>query len=124
MKSKRPVNLDLTTYRFPRMAIVSILHRVSGVVLFLALPLLLWALHQSLESQQSFEALQQCLQSPLAIIVVWVILMAALFHLLAGVRHLLMDMGHFEGLTASKVTATVLLGLTLVLIILTGVWLW
>jgi succinate dehydrogenase / fumarate reductase cytochrome b subunit len=124
VKDTRPVNLDLTKFRFPRMAIVSILHRISGVVLFISLPILLYLLHQSLASQHSFLQIQDMLMNPLIKIVIWGILAATAFHLVAGVRHLLMDLGYFESLSASKATATLVFVLSIVLIALVGVWLW
>ena len=55
MQTKRPVNLDLSTIRFPLPAIISILHRITGIWLFLALPFLLVMLRGSLESIQSLQ---------------------------------------------------------------------
>jgi succinate dehydrogenase / fumarate reductase cytochrome b subunit len=124
VKKQRPVNLDLTKYRFPRMAIVSILHRISGVMLFVFLPFLLYILHQSLLSQTHFDAVYTQLGTPLFKIVLWLVLCAVFFHLLAGVRHLIMDLGFFEELKTAKNTATLVFVVFLISIILTGVWLW
>ena len=54
MKDKRPINLNLMTIKFPITAITSILHRASGVFVFLAVPLLLWCLQYSLASPMHF----------------------------------------------------------------------
>jgi succinate dehydrogenase / fumarate reductase cytochrome b subunit len=54
---KRPKNLNLFTIRLPVNAIISILHRMSGMVLFLVLPALLWTLSQSVQSEVSYTAL-------------------------------------------------------------------
>ena len=121
---KRPVFLDLTKMRFPPTAIVSILHRVSGVLLFLLLPFALHLLHCSLVSEDSFETLQQWLQQPLPAFALWVMLCAAGFHLLAGIRHMLMDCGLGEGLCAAKFSAYLLIALEVVVMVLAGVWLW
>ena len=72
---------------------VSILHRVSGVVLFLAVALMLWVLDMSLASEQSFQSLKECLSSPIAQIVIWAALAALAYHIVAGIRHLIMDLG-------------------------------
>ena len=55
---KRPINIDVFRYRYPVTAIVSVLHRISGVVIFLFLPFLLWLLDRSLASETHFQQLQ------------------------------------------------------------------
>lgn len=75
------------------MAIISILHRISGVLIFLFIPAMLYILHQSLLSQEQLISLQECLQHPVSKLVIWVLLAAVIFHLLAGIRHLVMDLG-------------------------------
>lgn len=124
MKQKRPVNLDLTQYRFPRMAIVSILHRISGVLIFIFLPFMLYILHQSLISQTHFDSLHAELMKPMLKIILWLALGAVFFHLIAGIRHLIMDLGFFESLRAGKTTATLVIIFSAIFIILIGVWLW
>ena len=124
MKPDRPVNLNLFKFKYPPMAIVSILHRISGFVLFLFVPLLLYVLHQSLISQESFLAIVQCLQSPVMKLLMWVLLASVIYHLLAGIRHMMMDLGFAESLEAGRITAITVLVLTALLIILAGVWLW
>lgn len=91
MNSQRPVNLDLRTIKLPVTAYTSILHRISGVILFLGLVVLLYGLDMSLASEESFEELKACLASPLAKLVIWGLLSALLYHLVAGIRHLFMD---------------------------------
>ncbi|MDG2019067.1 MAG: succinate dehydrogenase, cytochrome b556 subunit [Porticoccaceae bacterium] len=93
MKTKRPVNLDIGSIKLPITSYVSILHRVSGVVLFFAVALLLCVFDASLESEQSFQSLKECFSSPLAQFVIWAVLAALAYHLIAGVRHLIMDCG-------------------------------
>lgn len=124
MTSNRPVNLSLTQFKFPIAAIVSILHRISGVLLFLALPVLLYTLSHSLQSDDAFAQVVQYMRSPVALFFAWVILSATLFHLLAGIRHLMMDLGLGEGLKAGQFTAISVIVLTAIGAILMGVWLW
>lgn len=124
MNKKRPVNLDLTKFRFPLPAITSILHRVSGVVLFLATPLLLWLLERSLESAESFGALQGALAQPLWKLVLLALLAALLYHLVAGVRHLLMDLHIGDSLEGGRMGARIILGVSVAVVALMGVWLW
>ncbi len=124
MKKQRPKNLNLLTIRFPIPAIASILHRISGFVLFLFIPLLLRALYLSLASQESFDNLCQLLTSPFAKFMLWCVLSAFIFHFIAGIRHLLMDIGIGEELKSGKLSAIITIGMATALIILTGVWLW
>jgi succinate dehydrogenase / fumarate reductase cytochrome b subunit len=121
---KRPVNLDLTTIKFPVPAIASISHRISGIALFFAMPFLLWALDRSLSSPEAFEQVRALMTTPLASLISWLILAALLFHLLAGIRHLVMDMGWGESLQAGRRSAIALFAVFAVLIILAGVWIW
>ena len=98
MKDNRPVNLDIGTIKLPITAYASILHRISGVVLFFAAGILLWMLDASLASEESFQSLKQNLAHPLLKLIFWGILVALGYHLLAGVRHLIMDFGIGETL--------------------------
>lgn len=124
MKNQRPVNLDLSTIKFPITAIVSILHRISGVFLFAGVAVLLWMLDASLASEAQFRALGEALAQPLWQIVIWVVLAALAYHLAAGVRHLLMDCGLGESLEGGRLGAYLVLAATAILVILAGVWLW
>lgn len=126
MKS-RPRNIDLATlsqYRFPLTAIASILHRISGVLLFLFIPFLLWMFSQSLDSQYSFAQIQSCFGSVCARLLIWIFLSALLYHLIAGIKHLLMDIGFFESEVLAKSASMVVMILAAVMIVLAGVWLW
>ena len=124
MTKNRPVNLQLTTIRFPITAIVSILHRGSGVILFLLIPVLLWTLDRSLESQASFNHISELLANPLLKIVIWSLLAALAYHLVAGIRHLFMDWGFGESREGAIRSAYFILVIAVVLIILAGVWVW
>ncbi len=124
MKSKRPVNLDLTTVKFPLTAITSIIHRLSGVVLFICIPLLLGYLSCSLASADSFSAVMSSLQTTWGRLISWIVVMAILYHLVAGIRHLFMDVGLGETKGSSKVTAIIMLVVFVILAILSGVFIW
>ena len=110
--------------KFPLPAIISILHRISGVVLFLFLPLFLYLLHQSLISHESYVALQALLNRPLLKLLLWLALAAVIFHLFAGIRHLMMDLGFAESLEAGRVSAMLVMVLSVLFILLAGWWLW
>ncbi|MGD8177067.1 succinate dehydrogenase, cytochrome b556 subunit [Marinimicrobium sp. ARAG 43.8] len=124
MKNQRPVNLEISTIKFPITAIVSILHRMSGVVLFAGVAVLLWLLDASLASEEQFVALQEALTRPLWQFIIWAVLAALAYHLVAGVRHLIMDCGIGESLQGGRLGAVIVVVLSLVLIVLAGVWVW
>ena len=122
MSKKRPVNLDLTTFHYPPMAIVSILHRISGVVLFMLLPFLLYLLGQSLSSPLQFSHVFA--PGGLAKILIWVYLAALSYHFIAGVRHLIMDLGFGDTLAQGRCSAYSVLLLFVIVAVVLGVLLW
>jgi succinate dehydrogenase / fumarate reductase cytochrome b subunit len=121
---KRPVNLDLTTMAFPPMAIVSILHRISGVMLFLLLPVMLYWLSVSLRDVSAFTDVQLWLANPYYKAVLWLFLASAWFHLIAGIRHMVMDLGVGESLCAGRSTAMTILVLGVLGAVVLGIWIW
>ena len=124
VNSQRPVNLDLRTIKLPITAYTSILHRVSGVILFLGIVIVLFALDKSLASEEGFAEVQACLASPLAKLIIWGLLSALLYHLVAGVRHLIMDLGVGESLEGGKLGSKIVIAVSAVVIVLAGVWIW
>ncbi|MEQ3762389.1 MAG: succinate dehydrogenase, cytochrome b556 subunit [Alcanivorax sp.] len=124
MNSNRPKNLDLTTIELPLPAKASILHRISGFALFFAVAFMLSALGSSLESEQSFAELKNTLNGGLAKFITWGILSALGYHVVAGVKHLLMDMGIGETKESGRTGAIITLIAGAVVIILAGVWVW
>ena len=122
--TKRPVNLDLTSMRFPITAIASILHRISGVVLFFGSFIVLAWLGLSLESEAGFTDAIRLLDYGLFAFVLWCVLAALAYHFTAGVKHLLMDMGFGETLESGPIFAKVSMGIAAVLVVLAGVWIW
>lgn len=123
METKRPVYLNLFQYRFPVTAICSVLHRITGVIMFLLLPLLLWSLDKSLSSAAGFNEIKVHGSAWLCV-GLWIVMSAIIFHVLAGLRHLLMDIGLGEGLQAARASAYLVMIVSVVLIIAAGVWLW
>jgi len=124
VKDKRPVNLDIGTMRLPITAWTSIAHRASGVFLFAGIAVLIWALDASLASPESFAELQDCLASPLAKLVIWAVVAGLIYHSVAGVKHLIMDLGVGETMEGGTLGARIVLGVSIVLILLAGVWIW
>lgn len=106
------------------MAIASILHRISGIILFLAIPLLLCVLQASLSSAEQFQRIQGFFSGIGAKLILFGVVAALLFHLLAGIRHMIMDMGFSEHVHSARRGAWIVMGLSVVLIIFAGIWLW
>ncbi|GBO47417.1 succinate dehydrogenase cytochrome b556 large subunit [Pectobacterium carotovorum subsp. carotovorum] len=125
MKKQRPVNLELQTIQFPVTAIASILHRVSGVITFVAVGILLWLLGTSLSSEEGFLRAAEIMDSFIVKFIVWGILAALAYHIVGGIRHLLMDFGYIEeDFAAGKRSANISFIITVVLSILAGVLVW
>jgi succinate dehydrogenase / fumarate reductase, cytochrome b subunit len=124
VKDNRPVYLDITKYKFPNTAIVSILHRISGVILFLYVPFLIWALDMSLSSGEQFQQLIYIFNLPIIKLLLWLLLASLSFHLVAGIRHLLMDIGIAETHRGGRLGANVVFIIAIILIIAAGIWLW
>ena len=125
MNSKRPVNLDLSTIQFPLPALTSIAHRITGVILFIGLIFAFWALDTSLSSPAGFAAVSDALANNyLAKLIAWGLLSALAFHLVAGIKHLLMDMDIGVTLEGGVKKAQITVVISAVLIILAGVWVW
>lgn len=124
MNRNRPINLDLGTLKYPPMAIASILHRISGLVLFLMLPIMLYFLSLSLNSAESFHELEVLFHSPYYKVILWVFSSALIYHIIAGVRHILGDFGLGEDLATARKTASAVIGLAIILIIFMGFRIW
>jgi len=93
VNDKRPKNLDFSTLRLPLPAITSILHRVSGVFIFAGVAVLLWLFSESLSSSEGFARVDSWLSMPITKLLIWAILSGLLYHLIAGIKHLVMDLG-------------------------------
>lgn len=121
----RPVYLDLFAIRQPLAAIVSILHRISGALLFLVgIPVLLWGVQASLESPETFAHYKAIAAQPLSKLVGLGLAWAFLHHLLAGVRHLVLDLHVGIDLESSRRSAVIVFVLALLLTLVVAVRLW
>ena len=121
----RPVYLNLFAIRQPLPAIVSILHRVSGALLFLiGIPLLLWLVQRSVASADAWEQMRATLSSPLAKLVVVVLAWAYFHHFVAGIRHLLMDLHWGMDLKSARQSSAVTIVLAILLTLAVAVKLW
>lgn len=117
-KKQRPKNLDLLTIRLPVNAVVSIMHRASGVALFLIQPVLLWALYSSLATSQGYENVASQLHSSPVKVLVTLLAWAFFHHFYAGIRHLAMDVHWMTTLQKARFSSRVVLWL----VALTMVW--
>jgi succinate dehydrogenase / fumarate reductase, cytochrome b subunit len=111
---------DLPTYRLPAAGVVSILHRISGLIMFLLLPLLVWMFDTSVSSEISFAKFSAAftvglgfVPAVLVKVVVLGLIWAYLHHLIAGVRHVYMDVCHAVSKEFGKSSAVVTLVLSL-----------
>ncbi len=104
-----PVFLKLAQIRFPIGAIASIAHRVSGVLLFIALPVVAVLLDTSLRDEAGFASVRDLISSPLAVVAAGVLVWALVHHVLAGIRHLLMDVGIGGELERARASARLVL---------------
>lgn len=106
---------DLTTYRLPAAGWVSILHRVSGMLMFLLLPLVVWLFDRSITSEISFVSFQNAVSHWFVKLVLLALVWAYLHHFIAGVRHLWMDSFHTVSKQQGAQSAVVTLGLSIAL---------
>ena len=106
---KRPKNLDLLHIRLPIGGVVSILHRVSGVLLVLALPFAFLLLQQSLQGPEGFAQVVAKLNTLSARVLAFIITILLAHHFLAGVRHLLLDLDVGIGRSSSRLGAWLVL---------------
>jgi succinate dehydrogenase / fumarate reductase cytochrome b subunit len=121
---ERPVYISLTQFRFPVTAIASIVHRITGMVLFLGIAYLLWLLDLALGSPAGFAEAAAILQAPFAKLVLWGVLSMLIYHVLAGLKHLLMDFHIGDSFEAASASAYVVFVLSALLAAATGVWIW
>lgn len=121
---KKPKHLNLMQIRLPVPALISIMHRVSGAVLFLLIPLLLWLFQGSLQSHDSFMQFSAVVSHPLMKLVLLGLLWGYLHHLLAGLRHLFLDLHVGIELEAARLSSMIVLAGGIVLTLAAGVALW
>ncbi len=124
VKPKRPINLKLTTFAYPPMAIASILHRLSGILLFVLLPFIFYILSLSLGSADSFRHLQEMFCCPLPKITVWLFGSALTYHSFAGIRHMIADLGWGETVQVARWSAYLVMILTVLSILFLGMLIW
>lgn len=124
MAKSRPKHLNLFQIKLPIPGIVSILHRISGAGLFLMLPVLLFLLQASLQSPDSYIRFREWMSWAPVKLVLLGLLWAFLHHFCAGIRYLLLDVHIGTDLAAARASSFAVIGVSLVLTVLFGVWLW
>ena len=118
---------QIVTYRLPPAGWVSILHRASGALMFVLLPLVVWLLDVSLTSEISYERFSNAFIAGIGFVpafplklVVLALIWSYLHHLIAGVRHLWMDVTHSVSLQQGHISALITLGASGVLTVVLG----
>jgi succinate dehydrogenase / fumarate reductase cytochrome b subunit len=124
MNKIRPKHLALHLIKLPLPGFVSILHRVSGLALFLALPLLLMMLQYSLRSIVTYEQLMDVLAHPLAKLMLLGLLWSFLHHFCAGLRYMAIDLHYVSNLKQARDSSKIVMLVSLLLTLLLGVRLW
>lgn len=125
MKKQRPVHLNLFQIRLPISGIVSLLHRLSGTLLFLVLPFALWVFQASLNTEESFNSLINTVKyNPVLKLVITFILWAFLHHFMAGMRFLLLDVHLGIELRQSRLSAKGVMLTSIAATVAIAGWLW
>ena len=120
----RPVFLEIPNIRLPIPGIVSILHRISGVGLFIMLPVLLYLLSGTLSRESAFETYRAIVSNPLVKLILIGVLWAYLHHFLAGIRFLFLDAHKGLELNTARNTVKLVFAAALVLTVDLGALLW
>jgi len=118
---------DLPTYRLPPAGWVSILHRISGAIMFILMPFIIWMFDTSVSSEISFAKFSSAFTIGIGFVPGWLVKLAALaiiwaylHHFIAGVRHIWMDVNHAVSKEFGRSSALVTLGLGTVLTLALG----
>jgi len=124
---KKITNIDLMSiksYNFPVTAISSILHRISGLILLIAMPLVVVGMNYSLAGPNGYQNTVNLLTASWCSVFFWLFLSAITYHVYAGVRHMIMDMGFGESLKVAKFTSMFVIILGVISAVLWGWFLW
>ena len=123
VKSNRPINLPLSQViavnsKSP-IAMASILHRISGIVLFLLVPVMLYILQTSVSSPEGFDTV---FNNVALRFVAWIFVAATAYHFVMGIKHLLADLGMNEEFNSGRTAAVISFVIAAVLIVASFVW--
>ena len=120
VKKKRPKNLDLMTIRLPLPGILSIIHRVSGAVLFLLLPIFLWSFENSLVSPEFIAAFKNFAANPVVKLVLIGLVWLYMHHFCAGIRYLLLDLHKGIDLESARLSSKIVFAVSIALTLIIG----
>ncbi len=121
MADTRPVYLNLLKIRLPITGVVSIAHRVSGLLLFLAIPFSIYIIDLSLASESGFEQSMNLLQYPLVQLILLLLVWSFVHHLLAGIRYLALDFDLGVDKTGSRVSSMIVF-VSEIIIVVAIIW--
>jgi succinate dehydrogenase / fumarate reductase cytochrome b subunit len=124
MPKPRPTYLNLFQIRLPVPALISIMHRASGAVLFLFLPFLLMLFEASLESHRTFLRFKLVFSHWAIKLILIGLAWAYLHHLCAGIRHLALDLHYGTELAAARASSWAVLAVGMLLTLAVGVMIW
>lgn len=125
MADTRPKNLDFRTMKLPVMGVASILHRISAVIIWIAMIFFLPVLYISLESAEGFNQIKTMLtENLLAQFLLWGFLTAFGYYIAGGLKHIIQECGYFESLKGGAIISKIAIGLGICLSILSGFWIW
>jgi len=122
VKSNRPIDLPLSQVirvNSSPTAIASILHRISGIILFLLIPVMLWLLQNSLASPESFATV---FDNVLVRFIAWIFVASIAYHFVMGIKHLFADMGMTEELKSGRAASIASIVIAAILVIASFVW--
>lgn len=125
--NKRPIYLNIINIQLPITAIVSILHRISGILLFIMIGPVLWLLQSSLSSYEQFHKIANFLSKNIIFFkfLLWNIFITLIYHVIAGIRQILMDIGYIDQTwVMGKLSAKIVISLVALLFILSGILIW
>ena len=120
IKKKRPKNLDLMSIRLPLPGVLSILHRISGAVLFLLLPVLLWLFQSSLTSPETFATFKSVVGNPLVKLILFGLIWLYMHHFCAGIRYLLLDLHKGIDLASARLSSWIVFGVSIAMTLIIG----
>ena len=125
MKDNRPKNLDLSTIKLPVMGVASILHRISAVIIWVAMAYFLPALYVSMSSPEGFYKIQTMLTDNfISQFFAWGFLTALGYYAMGTLKHIIQEFGYFETLEGGKKISQLAIALGVVLSGLFAVWIW
>ncbi|MGP1930607.1 MAG: succinate dehydrogenase, cytochrome b556 subunit [Arsenophonus sp. ET-DL12-MAG3] len=125
MKKQRPINIQLQTIHFSIIAIASILHRISGIISFIIVGILLWLLGLSLSSPKGFQFVTEIMCSFFIKFIIWSLLTILIYHVSNGIYHMMMDFNFIDkNLLVGRISVIAIFIITSILSILSWIFIW